>query len=1114
MSLNFIKTNRSKKFYLAIYLHLFIVFHSLNSASIEKIYKLDQHISIDGSFNDWSDHPYITLGCNSKYERSFSGVWRQGWKDNGLYFALRVWDDQYLNTNSLPENFLDGDCLELYTHLDASYKGDSQSFCINFDYFEVDSHERNEPDIIDDRDSCVSRKGIWWFPTHADFLNDSASLSEHDDSSMKIVFSGHAIRGFGPLAKRLCDMRIFVDGIDYGIYKTKKIKSGSKHDLLFEISNLSDKQHVLKIERVGFKTSDLGVSTFLIKPFDENGKAVSIMWRLNDIGPIIDPENVQIASKKLPDGWAIEGVISWEALGVQPKPVASQIRLGFKVYDSDRPEDDRDTTRTLGLRRHDTKSRPIWVAEKPGRFPRFEISEETPSTSVEINLYEVVNSDKAELCLDLRSLIEMGLEDVIMEFGNGQNELVRIPLHQSVSERFVFAKEYFTFPEEIEESLSGKLILSVSGKKEIHPFRIDSSIFRAWRKIDSRLVDNLIDQLPQNARNYVHLCKSIAREKAGFYSEVPGFRIPHYFLLPLRDDHQLLESEIEKYIKYGEIILEDPEAIENFREFPTQAFQSALDGSYQPFYVQLPEKYEPGRTYPLTIRHWGINPSRKRDFFFNYPENEERIGDDHIIIIPNSRGNSSEFAFEDDLNYIIPWATKNLKVDLGKITLMTSSGAGNSSLKILEYCPDLFWRFDSQGCPFGECGWLAEYNKTPSLIDYAHHYDGTFDKLGNLGEIPVRLVIGEHDYDTRHEANQRMRHLLDVNRIRNIYEIQPGAWHQFTRSPFPSDFGWDERVEEPREFKFETGSLRYADIHWVSIEEALKIGKKMSVEAQFHSGNHINLFTRNIRKLRVFFPGYWDKTARGKIVIDFDWIPLPMEIVKDLDYVDLEKSKDGWRLLTDSFSEEVCGKKPGNQGPIEDIMRTGFIIVYGSSDPEMVSILRRRAWYVREERMDGDVGEWNGGSILVKSDEELTQKEKESCSLWLIGNSEQNSIVRELEPRLPISIQSDGFRMGEKIWKDDDYFLQFIIPNYFQKLDHTISLYRPHLPLPRLRAEKYILIEAGASPKSYLITSVFENSKFDYGLFRVDGLNEPICVSGLFDTRWGIGSGSKEWQFE
>jgi hypothetical protein len=179
-------------------------------------------------------------------------------------------------------------------------------------------------------------------------------------------------------------------------------------------------------------------------------------------------------------------------------------------------------------------------------------------------------------------------------------------------------------------------------------------------------------------------------------------------------------------------------------------------------------------------------------------------------------------------------------------------------------------------------------------------------------------------------------------------------------------------------------------------------------------------------------------------------------------------------------------KRHGLSGPIQDVFMGGpVLIVYGTADGQKAEASRKM--------IDGAVmrlfGPGDGGAILHtpfarKSDRDLTDEDVKANHLILFGKPSQNSYVKKIAGKLPITFLDDGVRVGDKTYRGEGVGLTMVYPNPLNPRRYVLLMPRDY---------------AGGSPLAlpdYVVGKRVESGK------RV---SQQVLAKGSFDGRWKLG---------
>ena len=112
------------------------------------------------------------------------------------------------------------------------------------------------------------------------------------------------------------------------------------------------------------------------------------------------------------------------------------------------------------------------------------------------------------------------------------------------------------------------------------------------------------------------------------------------------------------------------------------------------------------------------------------------------------------------------------------------------------------------------------------------------------------------------------------------------------------------------------------------------------------------------------------------------------------------KRNGQWKLLPSSGDFQEKGKRPGQQGPIDDAFTTPFLCVRGTG----------KAWHPgigdwSRANLSRFAHEWRKylrGELPIKDDTQVTSEDVARCNLILFGDPASNTWMAKALPHLPI----------------------------------------------------------------------------------------------------------------
>jgi hypothetical protein len=270
------------------------------------------------------------------------------------------------------------------------------------------------------------------------------------------------------------------------------------------------------------------------------------------------------------------------------------------------------------------------------------------------------------------------------------------------------------------------------------------------------------------------------------------------------------------------------------RERIVRAFQSAVDGSVQPFGLVVPATYEPGKPIRLdVVLHGSTRPVGMSELhFLNRFDEGDKPGalgshERYIELHPLGRvENCYRWAGETDVFEAIEAVCRNYTIDRDRIVLrgmsMGASGTWHLGLKHPDY-------FVALG-PY--CGYVDTYqfSRTPQsnfvkvgpLPPYQEkslHMLDSIDYAANAGVVPAIACMGEKDIFF--QAHVLMGRAMEQEGLKLTNLISPGTGHVIDPVTHKEQM---HRIAEyarvgiehsPKHLRFVTWTLKYNRCHWL-----------------------------------------------------------------------------------------------------------------------------------------------------------------------------------------------------------------------------------------------------------------------------------------------------------
>ncbi len=1077
---------------------------SSSDASIfvgESLSKLSCEIVVDGELSDWGGSHFEVLGCNLPFETSFSALFHSGWSEDGLYFAAKVHDEVLHAPAKGSEAFRDQDCLELFVDvrgLDAGIKNPMARFQnMEFDYFLVEDADGSQ-ERIDDGDGRIVYSDIGWrrregVPgVHLGTVSEVAKGER--GASVALSFSGRRISFATSLFARGGLYDVFLNGRKVRTVDLFSLGHSSSR-IVFESGLLDEGTHEILVK--GVRPSPQGVLHGLISPAEGGG------WHFwNHEGRI--EEGVTIASGRFSEGWIVEGRISWEALAGFSPSVGKPIRFGYKLYDADGREER--NGRTLGLRRHGSGTTVDWMILNPDRFPKATLGEKADPSRADVWAKEFYFQGRSWVELDVKVPAELWKEEVLpsLALRLGGRDVGSFPLGRSAGGRFLFLKRSFPTATWMDEKGGeGPLELAVEVDLLGERLEIDLELLveEGRRRLESALPGYLMASLSPPVLGMAAMYRESAEELLRHYGHERNRDVEHYHYLPFHEDKATLDRYSDMFIRHAKLWASGRFGSGDALHYYHQPWRSQSDGSWQFFQLELPKEFDPAVRYPIWIRPHFEN---KRGFsrlnvlarHLEFSEGLlplQKTSGDGIWIQLHGRGNSFETLGDEEYLHVLDWIGRRFPESAGDVRLRGISVGARSAFLFASRWTDRPSLVYAKGPAIRR---PLDPERARSLYGDDNHFrwltGGFEDKAVNLCNMPLCVIVGEKD--RRNLRNAALLHRMVENpQYGYQFDVVPGAGHDIPGRLVPEMAISPKRNGRvPSSFFVTNDSLRYGKAYGVEAEEKTRDWEPFSFKASRQLRfSEWNIQTSNLQAFSMDL-GRLGGSVGESVSLSVDGQPLPLAGIDVGEKLYIERRGAQWAVGDRASVEGVLRKRPGLQGPIGDIEKEGFLIVYGTQDPEMEHILFERAKCIVRHRLGSDVGQWSWGIFEVKADAEVTAEDIGRRSLWLIGNERENAVLARMADSLPFGLDDSGARVADRSWRGDSLFLEAICPN-------------------PLNPERYVYVEAGQSMKCYY-AEILANRSFDFALSEIDLKTNAAVALGVFDADWRLEEGrAKVW---
>lgn len=427
----------------------------------------------------------------------------------------------------------------------------------------------------------------------------------------------------------------------------------------------------------------------------------------------------------------------------------------------------------------------------------------------------------------------------------------------------------------------------------------------------------------------------------------------------------------------------------------TLGFYSRIDGSAQPYAVEIPQGLEGRSPRPLPMWIWlhGRGDTATDLHFLHGKLTARKPGQFQpvgaLVLHPFGRYcNGYKSAGETDVFEARDAAMTRFRVDPDRVALAGFSMGGAGAWHLGAHYADQ-WACVHAGAGFVD---VKRYQKlVPEKYPpwYEQKLWGTYDvpaSARNFLNVPLILYSGE--LDPQRDAAEYMMEILAGEGLRPPHLIGPGMGHKY----HPETLKEVQRLVEeavakgrnpwPREVHLQTANPWHRELFWVHIEEFMEPWKEARVDAEILEAERvIRVTTRNVAKVRI------DRNAATrdhKIVVD-----------------------GGEQPAAETVADAKPNPKPFS-GPIDAAFRERFVVVLPERQGAHPEVDR---WVQAESARF--LKRWRSlmrGDAIVMKASELRAETPGTRVLW--GDPLSNPAIAAVADRLAAQWEGDQVRIA------------------------------------------------------------------------------------------------------
>lgn len=449
-------------------------------------------------------------------------------------------------------------------------------------------------------------------------------------------------------------------------------------------------------------------------------------------------------------------------------------------------------------------------------------------------------------------------------------------------------------------------------------------------------------------------------------------------------------------------ILKDPALITRQRGVFEWAYESPVDGSGQPFKLNVPVDYDPARPAPLSLYMHGYSGNHLEHSNFM----KERSGEFEVAVLGRSRGGRYRALSEADVLAVLDYVEKHWAIDASRVHLTGGSMGGGGTFFLGARYPQRF----ASGRPVCGFGSDLPVGNLLTFPIYATHSDDDFTvpvlhsrgPIGRLLERGGKAILDEttglgHAAWDYTEGNKRAE-----------------AWHVQQVRP---------RSQDVRRLLYSALDGRARRSYWAEVTEWGPAPAPASFRLDVGAGNRVGANLTNVSSLSIHVADApLERGVPLTILLDGKTLTQPAPLP---DIVHLTREKGAWALGAAPATLPYRLHTPGGANQLYD--GQPLLIVYGTAGSAEVNAALKQAAVVASrssnaawQSPNGELGD-DGvshnqnlyGDLKIAADVDVTDATLASHHLVLIGTAEQNRLVARMADRLPVQYARDAIRFSD-----------------------------------------------------------------------------------------------------
>ena len=520
-----------------------------------------------------------------------------------------------------------------------------------------------------------------------------------------------------------------------------------------------------------------------------------------------------------------------------------------------------------------------------------------------------------------------------------------------------------------------------------------------------------------------------------------------------------------------------------------RGFESAVDGSVQPYGVVVGKSYRPGGRLDVWLHGRDERLTELRFLRERLRSSGEFAPEDAVVVHPYGRFcNAFKFAGETDVMEAMEHATRAYGADRGRRSIRGFSMGGAGTWHLAAHHPGL-WRVAAPGAGFAEtadyAGLLGKEPTVPSWEQRLWHWYDATEYAANLRQVPVIAYSGEKDRQI--QAARIMERAMQAEGLTLQHVIGPGVEHRYepgAKREVASRVDVLAATPSPglRELDLTTFTLRYPAGEgnvWLRFEGLSHHWERARLRASVSEDGKVRVRTEGVTAFALAQP---PGVSTGRLEVDLDGERVSIGPIRPEEgWWHFRKSGRSWKTVKSGPSGAV--KRPGLQGPIDDAFMGSFVVVVPSRAP----VTPEEWWVDRSWRQF--VQDWRSqfrGECRIAKDTDVTPEDLKSHHVVVWGTPDNNAWLAKVAGRLPLQWKGGRIRVSGHERKGEGLVPQFIAPN-------------------PLNPDRYVVVNSGHTFASWNGTNARQTPRLpDWAVVEVGDGKGPgqVLEAGFFGEDW------------